>query len=205
MFLVCSLRRRHLKVVSLFRLQVLCLIQHWAHYCRFIILKPTGPFFRIMGRLVKMSWKMGSFSKLHKMLCISGLSNCPWLHCFIQILCRCWWWKTYCSWCWTIWRPWMRVLSSRSFVHSYSSLNKLLNHLTFNPKGLAQVVKVLDFGGITIRSKVRIPLGANISLGPHFEWKLDLIDLCGGGYITRVQGLSFRGGPSLKKKKNPSY
>jgi hypothetical protein len=55
----------------------------------------------------------------------------------------------------------MRVLSSRSFVHSYSSLNKLLNHLTFNPKGLAQVVKVLDFGGITIRSKIQIPLGAN--------------------------------------------
>ena len=33
-----------------------------------------------------------------------------------------------------------------------------------NPKGLAQVVK--GFGGISIKSKVRIPLGANNFLSP---------------------------------------
>lgn len=70
-----------------------------------------------------------------------------------------------------------------------------------SPKELAQVVKALDFGGISIMSKVRIFLGANNSLGPHPWRKPNLTDPCGGGMLYGSRdyplAVSTRSGPAF--------
>ena len=62
-----------------------------------------------------------------------------------------------------------------------------------NPKGLAQVVKALDFGGM---SKVQITMGVNNSLELHSWQKPDLIDPCEAALPWR------RGGLRIIKKKS---
>jgi hypothetical protein len=72
------------------------------------------------------------------------------------------------------------------------------------------VVNALDFGGITIRSKVQITMGVNNSLELHSWRKPDLINPCGGSALHR-SGVNTRSCPSLEEgrvlhhNKNPVY
>lgn len=113
-------------------------LAHWTNFFRFIIIKSTGyvSFFRITRWIVKMSWKIGSFPKHTIIMCLWFVQVCIITWNLFNIICRCCWWKTCCSWNWKIWRPWMRVISASSFESSYSSHNKLLIMLLILTWGL---------------------------------------------------------------------